>query len=83
MDNQNHQSQPIPIRCKGNPTSEGHNWKMFYPRRDFYFRECLDCGRKQYYVDENTWYDIETKSFLDKKGLHSIRDFDGYIEDEG
>ena len=68
-------------RClgEGDPVGE-HNWKMFYPRRDFYFRECLDCGRKQYYVDANTWYDIDTKSFMDKKGLHALKDLDGYEE---
>ena len=70
-------------QCDGQPQAEGHKWKMFYPRRDFYYRQCLDCGRQQYYVDENSWYDIETKSFLDNRGnLMSITTFDGYIEDE-
>lgn len=72
----------VECRSNGDPLGQEHQWKMFYPRRDFYYRECLKCGRKQNYVDEESWYDIETKSFIDKKGLHCIREFDGYIEDD-
>lgn len=67
--------------CEGQIEEELHVWKMFYPRRDFYYRQCIKCGRKQNYVDSGGWYDIELNAFIDKKGIHPLKELDGYIEE--
>lgn len=64
--------------CPRDKYQGDHEWEMFYPRRDFHYRQCVKCDRKQLYVDGKEWYDLETKSYIDKYGVYPIKEFDGY-----
>lgn len=68
----------LPYCMKAPPDSPDHIWTHFHPRYDFNYRKCCNCGRKQFVIDRDTFYDPQTNQYVDRKGCHNVSDLVGY-----